>query len=488
MNVQAGSIGIICNFKNIFFRNRPVLSVKVIDLDILIHDKPGTSPERPDLPVKSSRSAGYLESFLRRCITLLSRTARYLPGQIQVENFSLYWNKVPVLSCQSATFLFSHRKRLGKIRFIRLGCHLTGCCWRQEGHDKQPFSVALLRSDSHIEYSTDEFRITEASHGNFNEIPFLYFLQSTMKGEKAIKWAIAVREVAPDAILRSLPFLSTPQIYRTRAGGTLSLQTMFAMTLEKPYKHKFIVEFENKPGSPADAGDLFDYLKGPFVHTVHEREKIIREIVIDPTDHDFTALSLISSLMVEAVVCTEDPRFYTHRGIDSYAFGKSLADNLLERKIVRGGSTITMQLARNLYLHHGRTLSRKLEEMIIAWIIEEICQVPKKRILEIYLNIIEWGPGLYGVQAASAFYFSKLPSQLSLTESLVLTYIIPRPKHFLEALTLQSATLRVNLSKHIQQFAMVMLTKKLITEDVYSGIGDSIVFANQLGRIDLIRD
>ena len=89
-----------------------------------------------------------------------------------------------------------------------------------------------------------------------------------------------------------------------------------------------------------------------------------------------------------------------------------------------------MQLVKNLYLKQYKTVARKVEEMIITWLIEENRLIPKERMYEIYLNIIEWGPGIYGAEEASRFYFNKGASELSLSEAIYLACIVPRPKKF----------------------------------------------------------
>ena len=98
---------------------------------------------------------------------------------------------------------------------------------------------------------------------------------------------------------------------------------------------------------------------------------------------------------------------------------------------MRGASTISMQLVKNLYLKRQKTIARKLEEMIITWLIEENRLISKERMFEIYLNIIEWGPQVYGAQAAARFYFDKDVSGLTLAEAIFMASIIPQPKRFM---------------------------------------------------------
>ena len=110
--------------------------------------------------------------------------------------------------------------------------------------------------------------------------------------------------------------------------------------------------------------------------------------------------------------------------------GNPLSTNIKEKRFARGGSTISMQLVKNVFLTRNKTLARKIEEAIIVWLIENENLVSKQRMYEVYLNIIEWGPGIYGINQASHFYFNKRPPDLNLQESVYLASIVPHPKWY----------------------------------------------------------
>jgi monofunctional biosynthetic peptidoglycan transglycosylase len=145
-----------------------------------------------------------------------------------------------------------------------------------------------------------------------------------------------------------------------------------------------------------------------------------------PVKQIWIPLSQISQNLRQAVIVSEDGAFYQHHGIDFHELKESLKKNAREFSFARGFSTISMQLARNLYLSPQKSITRKLKEIIIALWIEY--KLPKDRILEIYLNVIEWGRGIYGVEAAARHYFSKSSSSLSLREVAFLAAIIPSPQ------------------------------------------------------------
>lgn len=126
----------------------------------------------------------------------------------------------------------------------------------------------------------------------------------------------------------------------------------------------------------------------------------------------------ISPNLTRAVLVTEDSRFWTHEGIDLDELKESIETNIERMEFARGGSTITQQLAKNLYLSPSKNPVRKLRELLIARRLE--AELSKQRILELYLNVVEWGDGIYGAEAAARAYFHKSAADLSPSESALL--------------------------------------------------------------------
>ena len=131
------------------------------------------------------------------------------------------------------------------------------------------------------------------------------------------------------------------------------------------------------------------------------------------------------------MLTTEDPSFFSHHGFIAEAFKQSIIKNIKTKQFSRGASTISMQLIKNVFLTRQKTLSRKLEEILLVYILENNRIASKERMLEVYFNIIEWGPNVYGIGEASHFYFQKSPSELTLNECIYLANIIPSPKKFM---------------------------------------------------------
>jgi monofunctional biosynthetic peptidoglycan transglycosylase len=136
--------------------------------------------------------------------------------------------------------------------------------------------------------------------------------------------------------------------------------------------------------------------------------------------------SRISPYLVRAVLIAEDDKFWSHEGFDYEGIKQAVERDLQSGKLKFGGSTISQQLARNLYLSPAKSFWRKIREALITWRMEQV--LSKKRILELYLNVAEWGDGIFGAEAASRHYFEKPASELSPREAARLAVVLPSPK------------------------------------------------------------
>lgn len=142
----------------------------------------------------------------------------------------------------------------------------------------------------------------------------------------------------------------------------------------------------------------------------------------------WVGLSRISPSLVSAVLIGEDDKFYQHEGFDYEALQKAIEKDLKAGKLKAGGSTISQQLVKNLYLSPSRNPLRKLVEAIWTWRMERA--LTKRRILEIYLNVAQWGEGIYGIEAAARKYYGKSASALDAHESARLAAVLPNPVRY----------------------------------------------------------
>jgi len=177
-----------------------------------------------------------------------------------------------------------------------------------------------------------------------------------------------------------------------------------------------------------------------------------------PFEQYWKPLGEISPTLQEAVLIGEDDRFFEHEGIDTEAMEESLEANLKKKKIVRGGSTITQQLAKNLFLSSSKNPLRKIKEIVMALLMEKM--LSKTRILEIYLNEIEWGKGIYGAEAASLHYFQKPAKNLNAEEAAYLSAIIPNPQLYTTKLRKRAERRKNIILKRMQNRSFEELSKR----------------------------
>jgi len=171
-------------------------------------------------------------------------------------------------------------------------------------------------------------------------------------------------------------------------------------------------------------------MNGAFAHTVTQNGVYLRNLWVGPENPMYTPLQQIPVSMQQAIMTGEDGDFYHHQGFYPEAFRRSIAQNYRKGKFARGGSTITMQLVKNVFLNPRKTIARKAEELLITWIIENQGITSKARMMEVYLNVIEFGSNVWGIGEASRYYFGKHPSALDPIESVFLAGLVPRPRVF----------------------------------------------------------
>ena len=176
---------------------------------------------------------------------------------------------------------------------------------------------------------------------------------------------------------------------------------------------------------PAKVPPALARLREGFAHEVTALDGRKQTIDVSPASPGFIARADVPPLFVQTLLIGEDAAFFSHRGLDLGELPKALAANWAQGSAVRGASTITQQLAKNLFLSREKSLHRKLQELALAFLLEST--LGKDRILEIYLNLIEWGPGLYGLRPAARHYFGKEPRALTPKEMAFLVALIPGP-------------------------------------------------------------
>ena len=151
-----------------------------------------------------------------------------------------------------------------------------------------------------------------------------------------------------------------------------------------------------------------------------------RPFVVGPKNRYWTPAGRIPAEMKWAVILAEDASFYKHEGFDVKAIKEAIKYDLEKKSLARGASTITQQAAKNIYLSREKTVTRKLKEVYLAWRMEQ--ELTKGRILELYLNVVELGPMVYGIGHGARYYFGKHPAELTARECAFLAAMLPGPR------------------------------------------------------------
>lgn len=144
--------------------------------------------------------------------------------------------------------------------------------------------------------------------------------------------------------------------------------------------------------------------------------------------HQWVPYRNISGAMKRAIIVAEDSQFVRHHGFDYAALRNALEKNIAQGRFTVGGSTISQQLAKNLFLSENKSILRKIQEAIITVMLEQV--MPKQRILEIYLNVIEWGNGVFGVEAAAQHYYNQSAASLDVHQATYLAAMVTNPRYY----------------------------------------------------------
>jgi monofunctional biosynthetic peptidoglycan transglycosylase len=198
-------------------------------------------------------------------------------------------------------------------------------------------------------------------------------------------------------------------------------------------------------------------IKGCLVTTMYQ-------VNLCPGSKDYVPLKSISTYLQKTVVLTEDSAFFQHDGFDWKSIEENAKKNLEKGHYAKGGSTISQQLAKNMFLYKDKTLLRKGLEALITTKIEKT--LTKKEILERYLNVVEFGKSIYGVKQAANFYFKKTPAQLDVVESAFLAMILPNPIKYSQSYFRKELT--PFAQKRLKRIVTDMYQYNRITEDEYN--------------------
>ena len=288
------------------------------------------------------------------------------------------------------------------------------------------------------------------------------------------KLRFEVPSASCQSLLDSVPTGLLPSLRGAKYTGTFGARGVLELDSRAVDEMVLTYDVQDRcAASEVPAAIARERFKRPFAHRTYLPDGTASEETTGPGSGKWVPFGAISPFMTVAVLTTEDGGFYRHHGFSHGAIKSSIIANLKARRFVRGASTISMQLAKNLFLVREKTLSRKLEEVVLTDYLEQV--FTKDELMELYLNVIEFGPNVYGIGPASYHYFGRSPSELNLAECLFLSSMLPAPirYHYLK----DQGQLSDSWQRTIQHLMSIAKRSGLISEEeLEEGKSEAVVF------------
>jgi hypothetical protein len=335
--------------------------------------------------------------------------------------------------------------------------------------------VKQARFDYHLLFGEHFMAIDSSSTIQMNNVKIHPFAEYNTEEDTIYKLRIAIPKMKAQQFITSLPQGLFSHFEGMETEGNFDYKLDYKYVKNKPNQLVFESKLTKENLKIIKYGEAnLSKLNSEFTYRAIDKGVLQRPIIVGSSNPNFTPLNQISPYLQKCVLTSEDPSFFSHRGFINDAFKQSILKNIRTKKFSRGASTISMQLVKNVFLTREKTLSRKLEEILLVYILENNRISSKERMLEVYFNVIEWGPNIYGIGEAATFYFNKTPATLTLKECLFLASIVPKPKKFMYEFN-PDGFLKALENKKQQFISNLMLRRGLIIAD--DTIGQNITMS-----------
>ncbi len=292
-----------------------------------------------------------------------------------------------------------------------------------------------------------------------------------LSDERLGSWSARIERIRAQDLVESIPENVIPALKGVRLAGS------FAASAEMDVDSRDMagLRFDFQP----DVADLtildpgqgvnLDLLRTEFYHRIDEGGGKVIERVVGPSSPSWTPLEEVPRFMVDALTTSEDSQFFRHHGFSLGGIRRSLRVNLERGGFYQGASTLSQQLARNLFLSPEKTLARKLQEAFITWQLERF--LSKEKILELYLNVVEWGPEVFGLREAALHYFGKTPAEIDPLEAAYLVSILPNPRRFHRHY--EAGAVPAAFERRVRDLLREMVRRGLLSEDDLARLQES---------------
>ncbi len=354
---------------------------------------------------------------------------------------------------------------------------------------KKDVVIQNAKFDYSFLFGPDFIELDSTSTMQLNQIKVKPFARYSIEKDTVYRLKAHIPKMVAQDFINSLPNGLFTHFEGMETEGSFSYRLNFMYNQNKPNDIVFESSIKKDGFRIKKYGEAnLTKLNTSFVYRAIENGVRQRAIVVGPENPNFTPYELIPAYLKNAVLTSEDPSFFRHRGFINEAFKQSIVKNIKTKKFTRGASTISMQLVKNVFLTREKTLSRKLEEILLVYILENNRIASKERMFEVYLNVIEWGPNVYGIGEAANYYFQKPPVTLTLDECIYLASIVPRPKAFMWRFD-NTGELKEYAVRHDNYIKSVMLRRGLITPaDTIGQTGNIDVTGPARARLNIKED
>jgi hypothetical protein len=348
--------------------------------------------------------------------------------------------------------------------------------------------VDRFSSSFGLHIGSNFIEVDSATVTRLNQIRLNPYFRLDIRENPVITFKIIPQTWAANDFFSSLPEGMFTSLTGIKTEGLLHFHLAFKVDMANPDSLYFNSKFTGENFRITGYGiDDYRMMNGSFMHRVYEKSRVVAAFMVGPENPDFVPFEEISPFVRAAVMTSEDGSFFYHNGFNPEAFREAIATNIKEGRFARGGSTITMQLVKNVFLTRNKTLARKIEEALIVWLIESKNLVPKQRMYEVYLNIIEWGPGIYGINQASHFYFDKRPPEVTLQEAVFLASIVPHPKWYRYTFVANGQP-KPFYGNYMRRMKELMVRKQFINPVDTTGIAPFVTLTGRAADVFVVND
>lgn len=337
--------------------------------------------------------------------------------------------------------------------------------------DRGSFLYRVNVGNNYVELDSTSTQVT------FNNLSFRPYIKLEKTNTWKLTAAVNKADFPADDLFSSLPKGLFYNLEGMKTSGELSYYFLFDLDMAHVDSLVFESSLTAKNFQVLNYGNTdLRKLNTSFLHTVYEKDIPVRTFMVGEANPDFRPIHAIAANLQQAIMQNEDGGFYYHSGFLPGSIREALIQDIKERRFARGGSTISMQLVKNVFLSRTKTIARKLEEVLIVWLIESNRLTSKERMYEVYLNIVEWGPLVYGANEASRFYFNKDVLSLTWNEAIFLAMLVPRPKTWASFFT-DDMHLKPTYEGFYKLIAARLLEREIITNEEASLIKAEVVIS-----------